>query len=378
MPWKVQNVSEIRFAFVYQVRHLNRKIAPVCRDFGISRKTGYKWLKRYDEAPEQRLENRSRRPRRSPRRTGPDDAERVLAVRDRFGWGARKVHAYLLRHDEQPPPSLRTVGRILRRNGRVDPSPEPPEPSRPFERDEPHQLWQLDFKGPVELEGRSTVHPLSILDDHSRFCITLRPLQDHTKARLWDALWDTFGRFGLPEQILCDHEFSTGPGGPRTLSWLEANLLRLGIRALHGRAYHPQTQGKVERFHGTLDTEWLPHARRDGLQRFDDDAEAYRHTYNHLRPHEAIGDQPPVARFTPSPRARPDRLPPVQYPDGATVRKVGKVGEIAWRGCRILAGRGLVGQPVRIEQREHELAVFFLDHQIRAIPLQQMSPDRMV
>lgn len=376
MPWKVRQVPEIRYAFVHQVRHLNRPVAAACRDFGISRKTGYKWLRRHDAEPGRPLADRSRRPRRSPRRTAPETVERVLAVRDRFGWGARKVHAYLLRHD-QTPPARRTVGRILRRHGRIDP-PEPPDPPSPFERGEPHRLWQLDFKGPVELQHRTTVHPLSILDDHSRFCLALRPLADHTKARLWDTLWETFGRFGLPEQILCDHEFSTGPGGPRTLSWFEANLLRLGVRPLHGRPYHPQTQGKVERFHGTLEREWLPHAPRHDPRAFDDDAQNFRHTYNHLRPHEAVDDQPPVARFTPSPRPRPHRLPPVEHPEGSVVRRVGRVGEVRWNGCRILAGRGLIGQHVRIEQRQHELAVFFCNHQLRAIPLDLITKQRMV
>src|SRR5262249_45991116 len=156
-----------------------------------------------------------------------------------------------------------------------------------------------------------------------------------------------FGDVGLPEQLLCDNAFSTAKNSGVGLSAFDAWLIRLGIRPTHGRPYHPQTQGKVERFHGTLEAELWPHVRRDAIGHFAADCEAWRPVYNAIRPHEALGDEPPVTRWRPSPRPRPDRVPEMTYPAGSEVRRVGQVGDVRWRCYRILAGRGLAGEPVR-------------------------------
>ena len=163
MPWGTNTVSELRTAFVHAVRTVGRPVARAAEDFGISRKTAYKWLARFDA--HESLADRSRKPHRSPARTGDEREAAVLEVRDRFGWGPRKITAYLKNHDRPAPPA-RTAAAILRRHGRVVPAPEPQEVQR-FERPEPNELWQLDFKGYVEVERRR-VYPLTILDDHSR------------------------------------------------------------------------------------------------------------------------------------------------------------------------------------------------------------------
>src|SRR5262249_24915119 len=152
----------------------------------------------------------------------------------------------------------------------------------------PNELWQLDFKGPVEV-GRRRVSALSVLDDHSRYLLALRPCPDMTYATVQAALWDLFGEAGMPEALLCDNAFAarnTDVG----LSAFDAWLIRLEIRPLHGRPYHPQTQGKVERLHATLEAEIWPRARRDSPEHFAADLEAWRPVYNAVRPHEALGD----------------------------------------------------------------------------------------
>ena len=186
----------------------------------------------------------------------------------------------------------------------------------------------------------------------------------------WNVLWQLFGDVGLPDAILCDNAFGTHTPGIRTISWFEAQLLRLGIRPLHGRPYHPQTQGKVERFHGTLTREVWPRVRRDTLPNFTADLEAWRvNVYNSVRPHEAIGDQPPVTRWTPCLRRRPDALPPVLYPPDADIRKVTSTGDVSWRSCKLLVGRGLIGQWVRVDEDDHEVTLTYANHEIRRIPL---------
>jgi transposase InsO family protein len=367
MPWEVSPVSELRLAFVHQVLTLRRPVAAACRDFGISRTTAYKWLGRYRGDPGEPLADRSRRPHQSPRQTPAAVETAILDVRDRFGWGPRKIHAHLTAAGADLP-SARTVANVLRRGGRVGPPPAPADLPQRFERATPNELWQCDFKGRLEVERRR-VYPFTALDDHSRFLLALRPCLDLSMATAWAALWDTFGEFGLPDALLCDNAFgspATAPG----VSWFEARLLRLGIRPVHGRPYHPQTQGKIERLHGTLERELWPRARRDTLVHFTADLDAWRiEVYNPLRPHEALGDVPPLTRWRPSARRRPAQLPAVEYPAGSVLRKVSTVGDVRWRRYRILAGRGLVGEYVRVEEGTNEVALYYATTEIRRLRL---------
>jgi transposase InsO family protein len=366
MPWSSPSVSEIRTALVHAVRSANRPVADAARDFGVSRKTAYKWLARFDAGLP--LIDHSRRPDASPRRTAIDLEDAVLEVRDRFGWGPRKIHAYL-RNLERPTPPIRTIAAILRRKARVGvDEPESPAVLR-FERPEPNQLWQLDFKGCIWV-GRAKVFPFTVLDDHSRYLLAARPGLDQTMRTAWDVLWDLFGDVGLPDSILCDNAFGTHDPGIPTISWFEAQLLRLGIRPRHGRPYHPQTQGKIERLHGTLTREVWPHVRRDTLAHFASDLEAWRvGVYNSVRPHEALDDRAPVTRWTPCRRRRPQELPSVVYPPGADLRKVSSTGDVSWRSCKLLVGRGLVGEWVQVTEADTEVTLSYAEHEIRRIPL---------
>ena len=379
MPWKVAPMSDLRHAAVHKVLTLNLPVAQVAREFGVSRKTIYKWIERRRMRPDEPLEDHSRRPRHSPNQTQLTVQQHVLQVRDNYGWGARKIRAFLKQHEPQLElPSVRTITKILGRTGRITPSVSEPAPTPLcFERAAPHQLWQCDHKGPLEV-ARQTVHPFTILNDHSRDLIDCQACTDLTTRTAFDILWNAFGEVGLPETILCDNAFGTRFQVPHTLSWLEARLVRLGIRPIHGRPYHPQTQGKVERLHGTLQREVWPHIRRDDIGHFQHDLDHWRQEiYNTLRPHEAIGDVPPLSRFTPSPRPRPDKLPPVEYPADAITRKVNASGDVRFGGYRILAGRGLVGEFVRIEPRDHELALYYTHQQIRCLSNEQLVKGKM-
>ena len=214
-------------------------------------------------------------------------------------------------------------------------------------------------------------HPLTVLDDHSRVLLALGCGTDVTMARAWDVLGKTFGEYGLPDAILCDNAFGSRGLG---VSWFEARLLRLGIRATHGRPYHPQTQGKVERLHGTLEAEVFPRLPRDDFAAFAAGLDRWRReVYNVLRPHEALGDQPPTARWRPSPRQRPHALPAIDYPPGATLRRVATVGDVRWKGAKLLAGNGLVGECVRVEEVDDAIVLWYGPHRIRQIPLDQLK-----
>ncbi len=280
--------------FSTRFQELHRPIAQVCRDFGISRKTAYRWIERSRSDQPQFLEDRSRRPATCPLKTSPELEREILDVRARFGWGARKIRAYLIQHKQLELPSINTVQNILHRRGALV-REMPPKPLQVFERSSLNQLWQLDFKGPLEVE-RQRVCPLSILDDHSRFLLKVQAGPDLTMNTAWRFLWDTFGEYGLPEAILCDNAFSNRAQNDVGLSRFDSWLVRLRIRPLHGRPYHPQTQGKVECLHRTYDDEMLRHVRRDTVWNFNLDVDRWRREiYNTLRPHEALGDQPPVS-----------------------------------------------------------------------------------
>src|SRR5690606_12897603 len=192
------------------------------------------------------------------------------------------LHAVLKAEGHTAPP-VRTIAAILARHGRTRPAAaEPGPPPQRFERPRPNELWQLDFKGPLEV-ARRRVTPLSVLDDHSRYLLCLRPCTDMTHATVKAILWEAFGDVGLPEAPLCDNAFSTAGNSGVGLSGFDAWLIRLGIRPAHGRPYHPQTQGKVERFHGTPEAELWPHVRRDTPEHFAADLEAWRPVYNAIR-----------------------------------------------------------------------------------------------
>jgi transposase InsO family protein len=376
VPWKVQPVPEQRTALVHAVRTAGLSVSEAARRLGVSRKTAHKWLARFDADPAGPLVDRSRRPGRSPNRSAEVVEAVVLEARDRYGWGPRKLHA-VLKAEGRPAPPPRTIAAILRRHGRAavtgHPGPVAPPPHR-FERDAPNQLWQLDFKGPLEVDRRRVV-PLSVLDDHSRYLLALRPCADQTFATAQAVLWDVFGDVGLPEAVLCDNAFSarnTLVG----LSGFDAWLIRLGIRPVHGRPFHPQTQGKVERFHGTLERELWPGARRDRLEHFAEDLERWRPVYNAVRPHEAIGDEPPVCRWRPSSRPRPASVPEVVYPADAVLRKVGPGGEIRWHTARIQGGLGLAGEWARVIDRGEQGEVDYGTHRVRCVPAEVLREPR--
>lgn len=387
MPWKVNAMSDSRFALCHAVRTAGLPVARAARQFGVSRKTAHKWLNVADAAPggftAAALADRPRRPAASPAKTADAVERAVLDARDRYNWGPRKIRAYLLqqaaRDGSTPPtlPSVRTLASVLARNGRVGPRPPEVDLQR-FERQRPNELWQVDHKGPVEV-ARAKVTPFTVVDDHSRYCLAFRPCDDKTMATAFAVLWDLFADAGLPEAILCDNAFNaTGPAGPG-LSWFDARLVRLAIKPLHGRPYHPQTQGKCERFHGTAVREFIFHdARRGDRAHFDADVERWRGVYNALRPHEALGDRPPAERWRPSERKRPATLPEPAYETSHVKRKIHACGEVYFKGCAFLVGRGLAGDSVRVEERDREVQIYYCDHLVRAVATDQLRKDRML
>lgn len=365
MPWQERSLMTERQEFVWVARQEDANIAEVCRRFGISRKTGYKWLGRA-AAGDVVLADRPRRPHTSPTRTSAALEARVLALRHAHpAWGGRKLHQHLGPH--APAPS--TITAILRRHGLLTPEPPPRDYVR-FERATANELWQMDFMGHRAL-ATGRVHPFSLLDDHSRFALTLMACPHERQAEVQAHLTTVFQQYGLPQEILADHGAPWGTGGQGGITTLAAWLVQLGITVGHGRPYHPQTRGKVERFHRTIAAEVFTPGLFPDLPAAQVAFDRFRACYNQERPHEALAGRVPADRYQSSPRPFPETLPPITYDAGEVVRVVTAHGSITWRHRRVFISRGLVGQPVAVRptQEDGRWTVYFCHQQVATIGL---------
>jgi transposase InsO family protein len=346
---------ELREEFVMLAGREGANVRALCRRYGISPTTGYKWLDRHAAGGREALLDRSRRPHRSPGRTDAALEARIVALRDRHpAWGARKLRRRLQDLGVDGLPSVGTITAILARHGRLDEAESAKHKAFiRFEHAAPNDLWQMDFKGHFAL-ARGRCHPLTVIDDHSRFAVGLRACADEQWGTVQTELTDLFRRYGLPRRILADNGAPWGDDADTPHTRLTAWLLRLDVPISHGRPYHPQTQGKAERFHRSLVAELvgretfadLPHCQRS----FD----AWRHVYNTERPHQAIAMQVPLRRYQASPRPFPERLPPVEYDSDAILRAVDANGRISFKGHAIRVGKAFRGYRVALHPTEED------------------------
>ena len=346
MSWDIQDTIGRRHEFVTLALAGTVGMAELCRRFGVSRKTGYKWRHRFATGGEGALVNRARAQPRFRHQTPLGTEAEVLALRHQHPtWGPRKLHRRLgdLGPLADPLPAVSTFGRILKRSGCIHPQlARQHQPTQRFSRPEPNQLWQMDFKGHFALQRQGRCHPLTVLDDCSRFSVGLQACANEQTATVQSRLQQIFTVYGLPECILCDNGPPwSGSGAPHSV--LSVWLLRLGVAVIHGRPYHPQTQGKDERFPRTLKADLLDrHDWRDlpqAQRRFDQ----YRRLYNYDRPHEALDLAVPATRYRPSARTLPLALPAVEYGAHELVRPVKGKGEITFRNRFYYVGQAFAG-----------------------------------
>ncbi len=268
----------------------------LCRRFNISPDVGYKWLARW-QSGDRDLADRSRRPHVMPRRSEAAIETQILAVRDKHpAWGARKI-AHCLKRGGQTVPVPSTVHQILHRNGRVKPSENaPPNPGHRFEKEAPNLLWQMDFKGHLPLANGTRCHPLTIVDDHSRYVLCLKACADEQRLTVQDHLTATFRCYGLPEAFYTDNGSPWGDTSGIRWTGLKVWLLKLGVRVVHARPCHPQARGKNERFHRTLKAEVFAMRRFRTLTEVQRAFDAWRPLYNLERPTRASTcTSPPIA-----------------------------------------------------------------------------------
>ena len=364
MAWRRVEVGAERVRFVQAAVAGEQSFASLCSLFGISRPTGYLWLKRFREQGVAGMVEQSRRPLRSPARVGSTLERRIIALRQQHPeWGARKL-AVLLEREGMVVPRM-TVHRVLERGGLLHPLDRHAKATGSFQREQPNQLWQMDFKSP---KGWGThLGPLSVLDDHSRYAVVLEQLPSGRGEHVQQRLERAFSECGVPEAMLMDHGQpwwnAQSSGGWTQLSvW----LMRLGIRLYYSGIRHPQTQGKVERFHGALEKA----RRRRGHPQGDPQPwlDRFREEYNHIRPHETLHMKTPASLWRPSEQLFTGPRDPV-YPAQAEVRQLNVLGALPLNGRNWQVAGALANQLVHLKRINQRILVFYANTLIRELDL---------
>jgi transposase InsO family protein len=371
MSWKAVNVYEQRIRFVLRAIRGEENFSGLCREFEISRVTGYEWLKRYREGEGiEDLKDRSRRPHTSPRKTAETIEQRIVSERlQRPDWGARKFETILKRDGIEVPRG--TIHRVFLRNGLIKPHHQHPPALKRFEREQPNQLWQMDFKGlPANLsQGWS---PLSIVDDCSRYALALEALAKPNGGAVRQVLRGVFEEVGLPDAMLVDHGTpwwsAHQPCGWTQLSvWLMKQNVKIYLSAVR----HPQTQGKVERFHRTIQDALHERGFPADREAWPGWLAAFRREYNEVRPHEALAMAVPASRWQPSGRCYVEQ-PEWEYPAGAELKKVRTSGQVTVGKHEYSVTAALAGEMVQLAPLEQDrLLVYYRRTCIREINLQK-------
>jgi transposase InsO family protein len=376
MPWKEVNTVDLRREFVRLVGTGTVSTSELCRRYCIKRKTGYKWLQRYAQGGDSALQDRSRCPQHQPRRSSPAVELTVLDMRQRFpDWGGRKLARVMRNEGYLQVPSPSTITEILRRHGALHPAGQRAAQNYiRFEHPHPNDLWQMDFKGAFPLP-RGYCHPLTVLDDHSRFSVTLAACHYERTEVVKTHLTQAFERYGIPLRMTMDNGAPWGCGVPDRLTTLGVWLIEQGISVSHSRPYHPQTQGKDERFHRTLNAELIGHRSFADIPQCQHAFDTWRQRYNTVRPHESLNMDTPIEHYQPSARSFRCVVPEYDYAPGDQVRKVGKNMTCAFHYRNIGVGLALVGKRIAFRATQHDgvYTLHFCHQKIGQVDLNNMA-----
>jgi putative transposase len=360
MAWHEVAPMEERVRFVLKATREVVGFGELCAQFGISRKTGYKWLARYETQGLAGMREWSRRPHRSPTRLPADVAALILRERHRHAsWGPKKLRTILAtKHGVTPVPAASTIGRILQQHGltrtrrRRRPVSQPDRTTR-TPATQPNAVWATDFKGWFRTQDGQRCDPLTISDLYSRYVLTCRLVPSQRIEAVRPVFRQVFRRFGLPTVLRVDNGLPFGSHGVAGLSQLSVWWLHLGIRVEFIEPAHPEQNGGHERMHRTLKAETArPPAASPRAQqgRFD----RWRHTFNHERPHEALGMRCPAEDYVPSPHRYTDHPAAPAYPPHYHVRRVKRQGVIKWRKRYCFIGEALRGMRVGLVEVDEE------------------------
>lgn len=338
-------------AFLKRVQSEEVPFTRLCKEFNVSRSTGYELLKRYKMEGLKGLEERSRAPHNSPWKINEALEAKIISVRiNHPAWGARKILAYLRRQGTKDLPAASTATQVLKRHGYVSVEESLKRQALiRFERACPNDLWQMDFKGHFQMLTKESCYPLTIIDDHSRYSLCLQACLNEQRVTVKKHLIGVFKEYGMPYQINVDNGSPWGNSKLSPYTQLVVWLMRLGIRVSHSRPRHPQTNGKNERFHQTLKKEVLHYQEIKNLYHAQRVFNVWRKEYNYERPHEALEMKVPAERYRRSEREMPRKLLPLEYESGSELRKVRGNGYISYGKEEYRVGEAFKGNYVEIK-----------------------------
>lgn len=378
MPWKEQTLMSQREAFIERLQANEMSLSSLCREFGISRPTGYKWKRRFDTDSSCSFKDHSRRPHNQPTKTSESIEQLVLSIRAQHTtWGGKKILRHLENQGFTEMPSSKTINRILKRYGRItEEESAKHKPWKRFEHEHPNDLWQMDFKGEFKLENGDWCYPLTVLDDHSRYLLLLDSCSNQRRETVQSALIKLFKEHGLPKRMTMDNGPPWGYSRAQQHTQLCAWLMRLGIQVSHSRPGHPQTQGKLERLHRTLKAELLSRYSFEDISEAQSGFDYWKGIYNEVRPHDALNLDVPSEHYRSSTKAYPDKLPDIVYDDNSLVRKVQKDGMISYQGKQYLIGTPFYSYPIKLEPNEEDsnlMNIYFCKQKILILDLNNYS-----
>ena len=349
MPWKARTVKMSREMFVAEVIAGEKSKSRLCREYGISRVTGDKWLKRFGTG--EGLDDRSRAPFRMPNKTPQEQETKVLETRASHpAWGPRKIRQFLINKGETVP-GKSTISNILKRNGCVSKeASQAATPYKRFQREHCNEMWQTDFKGHFAMKDGNRCHPLTVLDDCSRYSLCVDAKENEQRAGVTESFERLFEQYGLPDSLLCDNGNPWGASQSTGYTQFEIWLMDRNILPIHGRIRHPQTQGKEERFHRTMDVELLQRVEIKNMGHAQRCFDEFRRCYNHERPHEALGMGVPFNFYHKSPRRPPQRIEPWEYAGDCMLRRVKSTGYVTFMGQGYFLSEAFGGLDVAVRE----------------------------
>lgn len=368
MPWKETNSMEERVRFVILATERRAPISTLCKSFGISRETGYKWLNRYELLGSAGLSDLSRRPNSNSRATNNEVIDALVNLRRSHPlWGAKKLSELL---KEQRPdlkiPATSTLSEILDRKGLVKKRKSRRKSNAPAKPDltisESNDVWCTDFKGHFLVGDGMRCHPLTLTDAYSRYLLCCESLQNESISSVKTHYEQAFFRFGLPKVILSDNgspfASTRAPGG---LTKLSAWWVKLGLTPIRIKPGHPEQNGRHERMHRTLKAATAYPAAQN-LKKQQERFVVFKNEYNTIRPHEALGQKRPEQIYRPSTRIYKGETPEASYPNNYDVRSVRSNGEIKWKGKLVFVSEVLVGESIGLEEIGDGIVLIYFFH----------------
>ncbi len=369
MPWEDKTVEETRLEFVKRVLSKEKSKSALCREYGISRPTGDKWIERYKN--KESLSDRSHRPFHTPNKIDCESEKRIVEARLKEpAIGAKKTRKMLINEGWENPPSISTINAVFKRNNLISKSAsEAATPYKRFEKSEPNEMWQADFKGDFEMLNGNRCHPLSIIDDCSRFCINADAKSNQQLNGVKDSFIAAFREYGMPYSLLCDNGTPWGSSQSSSITRFEVWLMEHGVLTIHIRPLHPQAQGKVERFNGSYKRERLNFYTPANLEDAQRCREEYKTFYNNIRPHESLDMEVPAKKYKHSKIEYTEQIVPWEYESDAKIRRIKSSGYLTFGGQGYFLSEGLGEKEVALLPTETDGIFNIIFRQFRVAKL---------